>query len=136
MTRRFLPVVALSLAVLLPGCRRTATPADRYRLFANAARNQDSAAVWGMLSKRSRADFDARAKALAAAAPGVLPARGQDVVVGDLAVRAPKVKSTVILRESADAAVIAVEDEAGVRGEVTLVREDGDWKVEVPRAGG
>lgn len=136
MKRRLLPLAALALVLALPGCRRTAGPADRYRLFASAARNQDAVAVWSMLSRRSRAAFDARAKTLSAAASGVIPPRGQDVVVGDLASFAPRLRSALVLRESADVAVVAVEDEAGGRGEVTLVREDGDWKVEVPGAEG
>jgi hypothetical protein len=132
MTRRLLPLAALALALAVPGCRRAAGPADRYRVFASATRTQDGATVLPMLSKRSRAAFEARAKALATDAPGVVPTRAQDLVVGDLALTAPKLKSAIILRESADVAVVAVEDEAGGKGEVTLVREDGEWRVDVP----
>jgi hypothetical protein len=134
--RRLLSLAVLSLALALPACRRAAGPADRYRAFAAAARNGDAAAVWSMLSRRAQASFDARARALGAAAPGVVPPRGQDIVVGDLAVRAPRLRSALVLRESADAAVVRVEDETGARGEVTLVREGGTWKVEVPALGG
>jgi hypothetical protein len=135
-TRSLSAALLLVVALLFAGCRRTPGPVDRYRTFAAAARSGDAGAVWSMLSTRTQAAFDARAKALAAEAPGVVPARGQDLVVGDLASRAPKVRSAVVLRESAEAAVIAVEDEAGARAEVTLVREGGDWEIDVPAAGG
>ena len=55
-----------------------------------------------------------------------------DLVVGDLAATAPRVKSVTVLRESRDAAVVAVEEVGGARGEVSLVREDGEWRVVLP----
>lgn len=125
--------LALAALVLATGCRKADGPADRYRAFVASARAGDSDAVWEGLSAASRAALDARAKAVAAKAPeGVVPASGKELVLGDLAASAPRVKSVVALRESAGAAVLAVEDEAGGRSEVTLVREDGAWKVVVP----
>jgi hypothetical protein len=121
----------VALGLLATGCKK-ASPADRYLAFAAAARNGDSAAVWSMLSARSREALDARARAVAATAPGVVPGSGAALVVGDLAVRASKVRSALTVRESADAAVVRVEDEAGRVGEVSLVREGGAWKVVVP----
>ncbi len=126
--------VALSLAVSLSACRRADGPADRYRAFAAAARGGDAAAVWSMLSERTRAAMDARAKAVSAAAPGgVVSPSGKDLVLGDLAVRAQRPRSIVVVRESADSAVLSVEVEGGgVAHEVELVRESGAWRVVVP----
>lgn len=137
--------LALALALALAGCRRPEGPADRYRAFAAAARagaqasdaaTHDAAAtaVWEMLSERSRAELDARAKGVAAAAPGgVVVASGRQIVLGDLAARARRPTSVVVVRESADVAVVAVEEEGGVPArEVTLVREQGSWRVVVP----
>ena len=56
-------------------------------------------------------------------------------MLGDLSVTAPKVKSVTPLRESADEAVVAVEEEGGGRGEVSLSREGGEWRVELPGGG-
>jgi hypothetical protein len=131
---RLLAVAVLSLAVGSSACRRADGPAERYRAFAAAVRGGDAAAVWSMLSRRTRAAFDARAKALAAAAPaGVVSASGEDLVLGDLAVRSERPRSVVVVRESRGAAVVSVEIEGGGPArEVTLVREEGAWRVVVP----
>lgn len=130
-------LLALVILLPLPACRRAETPAERYQRFALAARTGRADLVWSMLSTRSRAALDARARELAAEAPGgVVAASGRELVLGDLFARAPRVKSVVVLRESAAAAVVAVEDEAGGRGEVTLVKEDGEWRVELPASEG
>ncbi len=125
-------VLALS-ALAAGGCRREATPDARYRAFAAAAQRGDADAVWDLLSERSRAALDARAKALAARAPpGVVPASGRELVLGDLAARAVRPSSVVVVRESRDTAVVAVEVEGEPRREATLVREGGVWRVDVP----
>ncbi len=129
------PLLALLLATA--GCRRTSGPAETYRAFAAAARSRDPDAadrVWAMLSARSREALDARAKELSGNAPaGVVAASGKDLVLGNLAVRAARLRSVVVLRESRDAAVVAVEEEgrSGAR-EVSLVREGGVWRVVLP----
>jgi hypothetical protein len=135
-----MPRLALALAVALAAataCRRSPGPADTYRAFAAAAHSRDPGAeerVWAMLSERSRAALDARAKEVAAAAPpGVVPASGKELVLGNLAFRAPRLRSVVVVRESREAAVVAVEEEGrpGTR-EVSLVREGGVWRVVLP----
>jgi hypothetical protein len=135
-----MPRLALALAAALlatAGCRRTAGPAETYRAFAAAARSRSPDApdaVWSMLSARSREVLDVRAKEIAARAPaGIVPPAGKDLVLGNLALRAPRIRSTVVVRESRDAAVVSVEEEgvAGAR-EVSLVREAGVWRVVLP----
>ncbi len=135
----------LAAALALGGCRRPEGPADRYRSFVAAARAgaqasdpaahaAAAAAGWDMLSAGSRAALDARAKAVAAEAPpGVVVASGKQLVLGDLAVSARRPSSVVVVRESADTAVVSVEEEGGASPrEVTLVREEGSWRVVVP----
>ncbi len=125
--------IALFLGVSL-ACRSSDGPVERYRAFAAAAREGDAAAVWSMLSRKARGELDARAKALAAGAPaGVVPASGADLVLGDLAVKAQRLRSVVVVRESRGAAIVSVETEGGGHArEVTLLREDGAWRVVVP----
>jgi hypothetical protein len=107
-------------------------------VFAAAARAGESGTVWQMLSQDSRALLDARAKDLAArAAPGMLPESGREIVLGDLSPAAAKIESVVVLRESRDRAVVAVKTAGGGDAEeVTLVREEGSWRVVLPAAAG
>lgn len=124
----------LALAVLLAssGCRRDVGPAERYAAFAAAARKGEADQVWAMLSERSREALDARARALAARAPGVVAGSGRQLVLGDLAPRARRPSSVTVVRESPDAAVVAVEVEGEPAREVKLVRERGEWRVVLP----
>ncbi len=125
----------LALAVLLAssGCRRDVGPAERYAAFAAAARKGEADEVWAMLSERSREALDARARTVAAQAPpGVVAGSGRQLVLGDLAPRARRPTSVTVVRESRDAAVVAVEVEGEPAREVRLVREGGQWRVVVP----
>jgi hypothetical protein len=124
--------LAAALAVL-PACRRDVGPAERYRAFAAAARDGKADDVWAMLSERSRAELDRRARDLANHAPrGVLGGSGRAMVLGDLSAAAPPPTSVVVVRESRDAAVLAVEAGGRPAREVTLVRQGGVWRVDVP----
>ncbi len=130
MRRLAAPLLA---ALLLVACRPPESPADRYRRFADAARKGRAGDVWSMLSVQSRKALAARAKAVAGPKPPAgLDVTAADLVLGDLAPTAPRVKSVTVMRESRDAAVVAVEDATGARGEVSLVREDGEWRVVLP----
>lgn len=131
--RTTLAALLLLAALATAGCRRPAGPAETYRTFASAVRAGDADAVWARLSERSRAALDARARAAAARAGGVVPSSGKDLVVGDLAHEAPRVRNVTVVRESQDAAVVSVEVEGapGAR-EVSLVRESGVWRVVLP----
>jgi hypothetical protein len=126
---RLLALILLALSGA--GCRSPEGPADRYRRFAEAARTGRADAVWAMLSERSRRSLDDRAAALSAQAPAVART-GRALVLGDLAPTAPSVRTVAVLTESEDRARVAVEDEGGGKGEVSLVREGGEWRVELP----
>ncbi|HYD39457.1 MAG TPA: hypothetical protein VEB43_01395 [Anaeromyxobacter sp.] len=121
------------VAFLAAACQRPDNPAERYERFARAARAGDVGAVWAMLSKDSQDRLRARSKELEGSAqvPGA-DVQVANLVLGDLAPTAPKVKSATVLRESRDRAVVAVEVEGGERGEVSLVREGQEWKVVLP----
>jgi hypothetical protein len=136
--RRLLAAAAALGLLATTSCREPEGPADRYRVFAAAARAGDVETVWSMLSEDSRAKLDARAKELSArAAPGVLPGSGKDLVLGSLASTAPPLESVVVVRESRNEAVVAVKTAGGGEArEVTLVREGGTWRVILPAAAG
>jgi hypothetical protein len=129
------PLALLATAALmltLAGCRRPQGPDGTYRAFAAAARAGDAGQVYGLLSERSRAALDARAKALAARVPGT-PASGRELALGDLAAGAPRIARVEVLSESADAAVLGVTVEGSdAREEVHMAREGGSWRVVLP----
>lgn len=128
-------LAAIPLLLSLPACRRPAGPAETYRAFAAAVRSGDEETAWRLLAERSKAAFERAGRAAAEAAPaGVVPRSGAELLLGNAALRSPKVKSALVVRESGEAAVVAVELDDGGRGEVELVRERGGWRVVVPPA--
>jgi hypothetical protein len=125
-------LLALVAAVALACSRPPAAPDAAYRELVAAVRARDAEAAWSLLSTSTRAWLDARAKAAAARAPRVVPASGKELLLGSAAatVRAPH--SILVVRESADRAVLQVtEAEGEPPREVTLVKE-GRWRVELP----
>ena len=132
--RRTVLLLAALVLLALGACRRADGPDAAYRAFAAAARAGDAATVWSLLSQGSRAEFDARAKALAAGLPGSAP-QGRDLVVGDLSAGAPRIESVEVLQLSGDEAVVGVTLRGApdaARAEVRLVREGGRWRVVAP----
>ena len=125
---------ALAVALLAAGCRRAPDPAATYRAFARAARSGDEDGAWAMLSVRSQAMLDDRARALSGRTGGVVPASGKDLLLGDAAAGAARVKAAVTIRESADSAVVRVETEGAPAAEVSLVKEGGAWRIVLPEA--
>jgi hypothetical protein len=121
-----------AFALLAVACNRSSSPADAYRQFAAAVREGRADLAWTLLSEKSRAALDADARAAAARAPGIVPPRGEDLVLGDSAFRSRAVKSAIVVRESEGAALVAVEVEGEGRREVELVREGGVWRVVIP----
>ena len=123
-------IAALLAVVLAAACARPEAPDAAYRALAAAARARDADRAWSLLSSSTQAWLDARAKAAAARAPGVVAPSGKELLLaGGAPVRPPR--SIVVLRESADRAVLQVGDEEGPAHEVTMVRE-GRWRVELP----
>ncbi len=131
--RRLRVPAALALALAAAGCRPPDDPAGRYRRFAAAARDGNAAAVWSMLSSGSQQRLQARSAALAQGqkVEGV-DLDPRELVLGDLAPTAPKVKSVRVVRQADDAATVAVEVDGGGGGEVELRREKGEWRVVLP----
>lgn len=124
----------LLVATLCFACQpRPEDPAQRYRRFAAAARKGDTGTVWALLSSESQARVRARGKALEAQKPApALDFGPAQLLLGDLAATAPKVKSTRVATESGDQAVVDVELEGGGRGQVNMRREKDGWRVVLP----
>jgi hypothetical protein len=125
-------IAALCLAALLAAGCRSSGPAETYRVFAHAVREGDARTAWSLLSERSRADLDARAKRLAGETGGVVPESGAALLVGDASLQSPRLVSVAVVRESADAAELEVAVVGGEPRKVTMARETGGWRVVLP----
>jgi hypothetical protein len=121
-------VVAMALAACAP---REGSPEVAYRAFARAVSERDGDRAWELLSSDTRAWLEARAKTAAAAAPGVVPPSGRQLLLGDAALSVRPLASVLVLRESRDRAVVEAAEEGGPKREIELVREGG-WRVRIP----
>jgi len=132
---RALAALALA-AALVAGCARgEGSPEAAYRAFVRAVGDRDVDRAWGLLSTDTRAWLDERARGAAARAPGIVPASGKELLLGDAALTARPLTAVVLRRESRDRAVLQVTEEGERPQEVELVREQG-WRVRLsPRAG-
>jgi hypothetical protein len=128
-------LLVLALVVVLAGCAREQAPDAAYRTLAKAVADRDADKAWSLLSRASQKRLDAKARAAAAQAPGVVAPSAKQLLIGDAARLSRPISSIVVVRESADRAVLKVEVEGAPPAEVTLVREGG-WRVELPGAQG
>ena len=127
--------LAAALASLALACpRRDPPPEAAYRAFVRAAAEHDAEGAWALLSADTQAWLEARARNAAAAAPGAVPATARQFLLGDAALAVRPLASTLLLRESADRAVVEVTVQGGDKQQVELVREGGGWKVRIPEA--
>jgi hypothetical protein len=129
------PLAAALLAGTLAAAAcapRDGTPDAAYRAFARAVADRDADRAWALLSADTREWLDARARAAAAAAPGVVAGSGRQLLLGTAARAARPLSAAVVVRESRDLAVVEVEEQGGPRRAVELVREAGGWRVRLP----
>jgi len=125
--------LALLAAALLAGCAPRDPPPDAvYRAFARATADHDAEAAWALLSASTRRWLEAGAAAAAARAPGVVAAAGPRLLLGDAASGVRPVKEIEILRQDGEQALLRVVDAGGAAAQVTLVREGGGWRLEIP----
>jgi hypothetical protein len=123
---------ALSLCLLAAlACSRPEPPDAAYRALVAAVRARDADAAWSLLSESTQAWLDARARAAAAEAPGVVPASGRALLLGSAAAAVRPPSAIVVLGESPDRAVLQVTADGEEPREVTVVKE-GRWRVEIP----
>jgi len=125
-------VLAVVPTLLASGCKPGEKPPDAtYRAFARAAADRDAEAAWPLRSGRARAWLDARARAAAARAPGVVPSSGQRLLFGDASLSRPP-REIEVVENDGEHAVLKVTDAAGSAARVALVREGGRWRIDLP----
>lgn len=106
-------------------------PAATWKAFARAVSARDEDKAWDLLSRDTQAWLQARAAAVAAAAPGVLVPSARQLLVGSEVTAVRPLASAVVVRESRDRAVVRVTEEGGATRDVELVNERG-WRVRIP----
>jgi hypothetical protein len=121
----------LLISLLLACVAREGSPDLACRALARAVAERDSERAWALLSSDTQAWLEARAKKVAAAAPGVVPPSGEQLLLGTASRKSRPIGSVLVLRESRDRAVVEVAEEGGEKHEVELVREGG-WRVRIP----
>jgi hypothetical protein len=119
------------LLLLLVACAREESPADAYREFTRAAAARDADRAFALQAPETQRWLDERASIVARAAPGVVPADGRQLLLGDAALSARKAEDVIAVRESRDAAVLEVTVAGGDRRRVEMVRKGG-WRVRIP----
>jgi hypothetical protein len=125
-------LLALAAAVALACSRPSAPPVAAYRALVQAVRARDADAAWSLLSSTTQAWLDARAKAASARAPGVVPASGKELLLGSAAATVRPPHSVVVVRESADRAVLQVTEAEGAPPRDVVLVKEGHWRVEIP----
>jgi hypothetical protein len=122
----------LALLALAPACARELGPEASYRALVKAMAERDADRAWSLLSAASQKRLDALARAAAARAPGVVPASGRQLLIGDAALASPSLVSVSLQSQSGDRAALQVEEAGRAPRRVVMVREGGRWRVELP----
>jgi len=121
----------LALAAGCVGGREARTPEGAARLLVSSARTGDRAGVYLRLGPRTRARIHALQGATRRTS-GRLVTRPEDFLSVGWAPPAWEPAGTRTLRRQGDSAQVEVYSAAGDRHAVELVRENGEWKVELP----
>jgi hypothetical protein len=130
-----LALLAALAAAALPACSRDLGPEATYRTLVRAVAERDADAAWALLAPDSQAWLAERARRAAAAGPGVVTPDPRALLLGHASLGARPPASIEVVRPGADRAVLRVEAPDAPAVEVTLVRDGGRWRVELPRSG-
>ena len=127
-----LAALGVALFLAIPACQRDRPPDAAYRDLVRAMSERDEEAAWDLLSSATRGRLEERARAAAAAAPGVVPPSARAQLAGDAALAVLPPTSIVVVEVGPDRALLRVEAPGAEPGEVVLVREGGGWRVDLP----
>lgn len=130
--RSRLAALGAALSLAIPGCQRDLPPDAAYRALVRAMSERDEEAAWDLLSSATRSRLEARARAAASAAPGVVPPSARAQLAGDAPLAVLPPTSIVVTELGPERAVLRVEAPGAEPGQVVLVRERGGWRVDLP----
>lgn len=124
--------LALLLSLSLAACARDPGPEASYRSLAKAVAERDADKAWSLLSRDSQKRLDALAREAAARAPGVVPPSGRQILLGDAALGSRPLVRVEVSSQQDERAVLRVEEQGSPPRQVSMVREGGAWRVELP----
>lgn len=116
------------LSHLGPACSESG-PIDAFLRFVEAVSERNAGGVWEGLSRADRARLEAASERLRSISDGAVSRPPRELLfAAALHFRGGK-RAVTVVRQSADEAVLRVRTEPGGEAEVTLVREEGAWRV-------
>jgi hypothetical protein len=131
-----LAAMALAAAVAGRGCSVAAAgPAEVVRDFAAAASAGDRRAVFELLSPETQARLERQASQATALAGSAMRYEALDLISICSGEDCPAPQELVVKERSADRAVVEVVQVSGERAELTVVRVDGHWRIDLPAYG-
>lgn len=128
--------VALAVAVAGRSCQVDEdTPEAAVREFAAAASADDREALYRMFGPETRQRLDAAAKRATDRVGGSERYSPLDMISVGRSPDTPPPKDVVVKERSESRAVVELIGPVGERAEVTVVRVDGHWRIELPTYG-
>jgi hypothetical protein len=123
-------VAIASLALV--SCNRPSwsTPDGAYASLTRAVNKGEYRLAWGALSEASRKALEGRSKVLARDSSGALEDDPQALFFGS-GEQPPPLRKIEVVRQEGDVALLAVTPEEGPPKQVRMVRESGNWKLDV-----
>lgn len=129
--RRALALLALAVAASLAGCAKpTDDPAKAFRLFVDRVQAQDTDGAWELLSRDSQGALTDLVKRRSAESGGAIPADPKEAVFGSAALARP-IEKVEVAEASDRRAILNVTHPGGESQQVTMVREEGGWRLDL-----
>ncbi len=125
-------LAALALALAPAACARDPGPEAAYRSLAKAVADRDADTAWSLLSRDSQKRLDALAREAAARAPGVVAPSGRQLLLGDASLASRPLALVELVSRDGDRAVLRVQEAGRSPRQVSMVRQGGGWRVELP----
>lgn len=127
--RRFALLVVLASS--LAGCAKpTDDPAKTFRLFVERVQAQDTDGAWELLSSDTRGALTDLVQRRAAASGGAIPSDPKEAVFGSASLASP-IQSVEVKESSDRRAILKVTHPTGESEAVTMVREEGGWRIDL-----
>lgn len=122
----------LLLSLVLVGCQpRPPGPDLAWRQFVEATRKGDAATAWPLLSEATQEKLTKAAQAVAKAEGKEPPKDGSDLMLRQRSTLVPPPKTVEAVFQGPNEATVHVVDQAGERGSVRAVKEDGRWRFDL-----